>query len=76
MLCRPIPGFSILFSYLLLQVSITVVDVNDESPEFQFRVYKGQIDENSPLGSPVLQVKATDGDEQNMVRFLFENIFV
>jgi hypothetical protein len=50
--------------------------VNDESPEFQFIVYKGQIDENLPLGSPVLQVKATDGDEQNMVRFLFENIFV
>jgi hypothetical protein len=50
--------------------------VNDERPEFQFRVYKGQIDENSPLGSPVLQVKATDGDEQNMVRFLFEKIFV
>ncbi|CAB4019339.1 Protocadherin Fat 4, partial [Paramuricea clavata] len=50
-------------------VSITVVDVNDESPEFQFRVYKGQIDENSPLGSPVLEVKAIDGDEQDMISY-------
>ncbi len=49
-------------------MSITVVDVNDESPEFQFNVYKGQIDENLPLGSPVLEVKAIDGDEGEMVR--------
>ena len=56
-------------------MSITVVDVNDESPEFQFNVYKGQIDENLPLGSSVLEVKAIDGDEGEMVRCLFENLF-
>ena len=44
-----------------------MIDVNDESPEFQFMVYKGQIEENLPQGSPVLEVKAIDGDDQNMV---------
>ena len=48
-------------------VSITVIDVNDESPEFQFNVYRGQIDENLPQGSRVLEVKATDGDDQDMI---------
>ena len=58
------------FSLFNFQVSITVVDVNDESPEFQFSVYKGQIDENLPQGSPVLVVKAIDGDDQNVVSML------
>ena len=45
------------------------MDVNDESPEFQFTVYKGQIEENLPPGSSVLDVKAIDNDEQDVVRF-------
>lgn len=45
-----------------------VLDVNDESPEFQFAVYKGQIEENLPPGNSVLHVKAVDDDEQDMVR--------
>jgi hypothetical protein len=53
--------------FRIFQVSITVIDVNDESPEFQFMVYKGQIEENLPQGSPVVEVKAIDGDDQNMV---------
>ena len=44
-----------------------MIDVNDESPKFQFNVYKGQIDENLPQASRVLEVKATDGDDQDMV---------
>ena len=51
-----------------------MVDVNDESPEFQFTVYKGQIEENVPPGSSVLNVKAVDNDEQDMVRLPMENI--
>ena len=62
------------FSHIVFQVSILVVDVNDESPEFQFTVYKGQIEENLPPGSSVLNVKAVDNDEQDMVRLLMENI--
>lgn len=56
-------------SYFIFQVSILVEDVNDESPEFQFTVYKGQIEENLAPGSSVLDVKAIDNDEQDMVRF-------
>ena len=52
-----------------------MVDVNDESPEFQFAVYKGQIEENLPPGSSVLNVKAVDNDKQDMVRLSMENIF-
>ena len=51
-----------------------MVDVNDESPEFQFAVYKGQIEENLPPGSSVLNVKAVDNDKQDMVRLSMENI--
>ena len=62
------------FSHIIFQVSILVVDVNDESPEFQFAVYKGQIEENLPPGSSVLNVKAVDNDKQDMVRLSMENI--
>ncbi|XP_028399940.1 protocadherin Fat 4-like isoform X2 [Dendronephthya gigantea] len=50
-------------------VSITVVDVNDEKPEFQFGTYKGQIKENSPPGSSVIEVKAVDKDEQDVISY-------
>ena len=53
-----------------------VADVNDESPEFQFTVYKGQIEENLPPGSSVLDVKAIDDDEQDMVRFFAGKYFL
>lgn len=46
--------------------------MNDESPEFQFRVYKSQIDENSAVGSSVLEVNAVDGDVKNLVKFCFK----
>ena len=56
------------FSYFILQVSISVIDVNDETPEFNFKVYKGQIDENLLPGSSVLYVKAVDADEEDTVK--------
>ncbi|XP_027783551.1 protocadherin beta-16 [Marmota flaviventris] len=44
------------------QVLIEVVDINDNAPEFQQPIYKVQIPENSPVGSLVVTVSATDLD--------------
>ena len=43
-------------------VTITVLDANDHSPQFVQEHYEGSIPENSPLGTPVLTVEATDRD--------------
>ncbi|KAM5169161.1 protocadherin beta-16-like isoform 6-T6 [Callospermophilus lateralis] len=45
------------------QVLIEVVDINDNAPEFQQPIYKVQIPENSPVGSLVVTVSATDLDD-------------
>ncbi|KAM4869041.1 protocadherin beta-16-like [Urocitellus parryii] len=44
------------------QVLIEVLDINDNTPEFQQPIYKVQIPENSPVGSLVVTVSATDLD--------------
>ncbi|XP_076150366.1 protocadherin-7 [Alosa pseudoharengus] len=47
-------------SQALLRVAIT--DVNDNSPRFDRPVYEAEMAENTPPGTPVLQVRATDRD--------------
>uniref|UniRef100_A0A8C5TH74 Cadherin domain-containing protein n=1 Tax=Malurus cyaneus samueli TaxID=2593467 RepID=A0A8C5TH74_9PASS len=44
------------------EVYIIVVDVNDNAPIFTQKIYVGQVLENSPVGSVVLSVSATDED--------------
>ncbi|XP_068885002.1 protocadherin beta-15-like [Aphelocoma coerulescens] len=44
------------------EVHIIVVDVNDNSPVFTQKIYVGQVLENTPEGSVVLRVVATDRD--------------
>ncbi|XP_035265748.1 protocadherin gamma-A11-like isoform X31 [Anguilla anguilla] len=44
-------------------VHVTVLDANDNRPVFSQNVYKGSISENSPLGTLVATVSATDADE-------------
>ncbi|XP_054424280.1 protocadherin beta-18-like [Pteronotus mesoamericanus] len=43
-------------------VRILVLDINDNAPEFERPVYEVQVPENSPLGSLVVKVSATDLD--------------
>ena len=43
-------------------VNITVTDVNDNSPIFNQTLYESSVEENSPTGTVVAQVFATDGD--------------
>ncbi|XP_077789725.1 protocadherin gamma-B7-like [Podarcis muralis] len=45
------------------QIWINVTDANDNPPVFTQEVYEVSVRENSPAGSPILQVAASDRDE-------------
>ncbi|RMB93087.1 hypothetical protein DUI87_30593 [Hirundo rustica rustica] len=45
-----------------VQVRINVTDANDNPPVFSKRIYEARVAENLPVGSVVLQVRATDAD--------------
>lgn len=44
-------------------VEVTVMDINDHSPQFQSSSYTADISEDVPIGSLVLEVKAVDLDQ-------------
>ncbi|XP_056132795.1 protocadherin gamma-A11-like [Lampris incognitus] len=44
-------------------IHVTVLDANDNAPVFSQAVYKASLPENSPLGTIVITVSATDADE-------------
>uniref|UniRef100_A0A8C9XKL9 FAT atypical cadherin 1a n=1 Tax=Sander lucioperca TaxID=283035 RepID=A0A8C9XKL9_SANLU len=44
------------------KVIVDVIDVNNNAPEFQQTSYKASVDENVPIGTSVVTVKATDLD--------------
>nr|XP_057919072.1 protocadherin alpha-6-like isoform X11 [Doryrhamphus excisus] len=46
-----------------LNILINVLDVNDNAPVFSKDVYSVTLDENTPIGTTVIQVNATDLDE-------------
>ncbi|XP_042622384.1 protocadherin Fat 1-like isoform X5 [Cyprinus carpio] len=58
------------------KVIINVIDVNNNSPEFKQTSYKASIDENMPIGTSVLTVKATDLDsgENGYVTYSIANV--
>ena len=43
-------------------VEVQVQDVNDNSPKFQQALFTANLTENSPRGTPVLKLQATDED--------------
>lgn len=45
------------------KVIVTVINVNDQDPKFEKEEYNASVGENSPPGTRVTVVKATDGDE-------------
>ncbi|XP_030069273.1 uncharacterized protein LOC115476840 [Microcaecilia unicolor] len=59
-----------------VQVYVTVIDVNDNSPIFSQEVFKISIKENMPNDSAVVQVKASDADEgiNGQITYIFKNI--
>ncbi|XP_041440520.1 protocadherin Fat 3 isoform X2 [Xenopus laevis] len=61
-------------------VDISINDVNDNAPVFQFPSYNATLSESSLIGTPVLQVVALDADSENnkviryqIVQDLFNN---
>ncbi|XP_030621273.1 protocadherin-23-like [Chanos chanos] len=47
----------------ILNVTVKVIDINDNAPVFDRQVYTVILDENSPLGTSVVRLHATDLDE-------------
>ncbi|CAM5160472.1 unnamed protein product [Natator depressus] len=58
------------------QIRVIVLDSNDKAPVFSQPVYRVNIWENVPEGSPVVTVKATDPDEgvNKEVKYSFQKI--
>ncbi|XP_044220396.1 protocadherin beta-16-like [Thunnus albacares] len=46
-----------------MQIHITVLDVNDNAPVFTHTVYKASVKENSPTGTLITKVSASDADK-------------
>uniref|UniRef100_A0A3B5QIL2 Cadherin domain-containing protein n=1 Tax=Xiphophorus maculatus TaxID=8083 RepID=A0A3B5QIL2_XIPMA len=44
-------------------IHVTVLDANDNAPVFSQAVYEASLPENSPIGTVVITVSATDADE-------------
>ncbi|XP_053312519.1 protocadherin Fat 3 [Spea bombifrons] len=59
-------------------VDLSVNDVNDNPPIFEFSSYNATLSESSLIGTPVLQVVATDADSENnrVIRYqIVQDIF-
>ncbi|KAM8848077.1 uncharacterized protein ACB058_011861 [Synchiropus picturatus] len=54
-----------------MMIQITVLDVNDNAPVFTQRVYKATITENSPKGTVVAVVTASDADRDANAKILY-----
>ncbi|XP_023650008.2 protocadherin alpha-3-like [Paramormyrops kingsleyae] len=46
-----------------LQITVNVMDVNDNTPAFSKPLYKVKLNENVQYGTPIITLKATDPDE-------------
>ncbi|KAF0039354.1 hypothetical protein F2P81_007589 [Scophthalmus maximus] len=59
-----------------MEIVIDVLDVNDNAPVFTKDVYSADINENSPIGTLVIRVNATDLDEglNGEVSYSFGNV--
>ena len=50
-------------------VTVTVLDVNDNSPQFSQPEYKTMVSENSGTGTKIMRVLATDLDVNKTIRY-------
>ncbi|XP_056152150.1 protocadherin gamma-A11-like [Lampris incognitus] len=53
-------------------IHVTVLDANDNAPVFSQAAYKASLPENSPLGTTVITVSATDADEGDYGEVTYE----
>ncbi|MEQ2309425.1 hypothetical protein AMECASPLE_038544, partial [Ameca splendens] len=56
-------------------IVITVLDANDNAPVFTQKIYKATVHENSPVGTNVATVRATDADQgsNSKITYLITN---
>ncbi|XP_035288720.1 protocadherin alpha-8-like [Anguilla anguilla] len=57
-----------------LQITVNVLDANDNAPAFSSPLYKVRVYENSPVGTTILKLNATDPDEDINGQILFSFI--
>ncbi|XP_051275358.1 protocadherin beta-15-like [Dicentrarchus labrax] len=59
-----------------MEIFIDVLDVNDNAPVFTKDIYSAEINENSPIGTTVIRVNATDMDDglNGDVSYSFGNV--
>ncbi|XP_078810295.1 protocadherin gamma-A5 isoform X50 [Oryzias latipes] len=59
-----------------VNINITILDNNDNAPVFNQSVYKAAVTENSPRGTYVITVNATDADfgSNSIVRYYFSDL--
>uniref|UniRef100_A0A8C0ARK7 Cadherin domain-containing protein n=1 Tax=Buteo japonicus TaxID=224669 RepID=A0A8C0ARK7_9AVES len=50
-------------------VSVTILDVNDNSPEFTQREYSARLNEDAAVGTSVLTVSAVDRDANSVITY-------
>ncbi|XP_048058638.1 protocadherin beta-16-like [Megalobrama amblycephala] len=53
------------------QIRIKVLDVNDNAPAFTHSVYKATVVENSPKGTVVIRVEASDADQSSNAEIIY-----
>ncbi|NWJ06861.1 PCDA5 protein, partial [Crypturellus undulatus] len=60
-----------------MELVISVLDVNDNAPEFNQSVYKARLMENSKTGTLVVRVNATDrdGGTNSEISYMLRNVF-
>lgn len=57
----------------MFQLTIRVTDVNDNAPKFELPDYQAHnVDEDIPLGTSILKVKATDSDSGTNAEIVYE----
>ncbi|KAM9740540.1 protocadherin alpha-3-like isoform 10-T10 [Menidia menidia] len=54
-----------------VEIYISVLDANDNTPSFSKTLYKARVKENAPAGSLVIQLNATDLDEGENGRVIY-----
>ncbi|XP_067290311.1 protocadherin gamma-A6-like [Pseudorasbora parva] len=58
-----------------MKIELTLLDVNDNAPEFNQSVYRATIAENAPKGTYITAVNASDADSEgnNLISYSFAN---
>jgi len=60
-------------AFVTAQLLVTLLDVNDNDPEFEYGVYNVNVSENALNNQQLLTVEATDTDEDSVITYKIIN---